>query len=236
MATLIVEIQRPEAIREVQRDLTPMGARLVKPYSNISAFMETSIWLFDGPPGLPLAEVAEARGVIYLEPDEEHILVNCGSALKHFGPFGTKYLGLGPEVSGSRSTVPAIMDMIGAPQAQERSHGGAGIVVLVVDSGVDGSRIPKGQQAGGWTDDPSGQEWQDDVGHGTMVALMALAVAPNANIFSVRTKPGPHGGVMKESVLSAIDALLPIAQQNPDLKLVMNNSWGTHGCEGKPYW
>jgi hypothetical protein len=69
-----------------------------------------------------------------------------------------------------------------------------------------------------------------------MVGLIALTVAPNAKLFSVKMKAGPNGGLMKESVLSAVNDLIPLIEANPDLKLVMNNSWGTAGCSSNPYW
>lgn len=238
MASLLVELD-PSLLTSIVQSLTRLEIRAVKPYPNLSAFLNTNIWLFDAPVGLPIPQLAGIRGVRYAEPDEEHIYINCGlqtHSITGIGPLGTRFLSLGTQASGLQSSLPDIMTQIGVPQALARSSGGEGVVILIVDSGVSGTRVPPGQRAGGWTDDPSGDPWQDNAGHGSMVAEIALAVAPNAKIFSVRLKPGPNGGLMKESVMSAVDALIPLIQANPDMKLVMNNSWGTYGCSGEPYW
>ena len=108
----------------------------------------------------------------------------------------------------------------------------------MVDTGINGNRIPDALKAGGWTDDPGGDPWSDEVGHGTFCALIAHAVAPEAGIFSVKLRPGPNGGLMKESVLTAIDALVPFAAENPDIPIIMSNSWGTPACmeSAEAYW
>ena len=236
MATLLVEMKPDAPVGQVEAGLLRAGARLVKPYSNISRFMGTNLWLFDSPPGTPLTALARLPGVDYLEPDEEHIYVAPENGAQPFGPFGTPFLSLGTPVGAGASTLPAIAQMVGADRALTRSRGGEGVVILVVDSGIDGDRVPASQRAGGWTDDPDGDPWTDRTGHGTLVGLIALGVAPNAKLFSVKMKAGPNGGLMKESVMSAINDLIPMVEQNPDLKLVMNNSWGTGGCGSQPYW
>jgi subtilisin family serine protease len=236
MATLLVEMKPGVPVRQVEAGLLRAEARLVKPYSNISRFMGTSLWLFDSPLGTPLTSLARAPGVDYLEPDEEHIYVLPGNGVQPLGPFGTRFLSLGAPADPHASTLPSIIQMIGADPALTRSRGGEGVIILVVDSGIDGNRVPASQRAGGWTDDPDGNPWTDRTGHGTMVGLIALATAPNAKLFSVKMKAGPNGGLMKESVMSAIDDLIPLIEANPDLKLVMNNSWGTEGCGSNPYW
>ena len=223
-------------VGQVEASLARSGARLVKPYSNISRFMGTALWLFDSPVGTPLAALASLPGVDYLEPDEEHIYVVGGNGAQPLGPFGTPFLSLGAPVDAGASSLPVITQMIGADRALARSRGGEGVTILIVDSGIDGDRVPESRRAGGWTDDPDQDPWTDRTGHGTLVGLIALAVAPNAKLFSVKMKAGPNGGLMKESVMSAINDLIPMVEQNPDLKLVMNNSWGTGGCGSQPYW
>lgn len=238
MASLLVELD-PTLLTSVAQRFALLGIRVVKPYPNLSAFMNTHIWLFDAPVSFPIPQLAMIPGVKYAEPDEEHIYVNCGlqnHSITGIGPLGTRFLSLGPDAGAHQSALPEILAQIGVPQALDRSSGGEGVVILIVDSGVNGSRVPVGKRAGGWTDDPSGDPWSDESGHGTMTSLIALAVAPNAKIFSVRLKPGPNGGLMKESVMSAVDALIPLIQANPDMKLVMNNSWGNSGCRGESYW
>jgi subtilisin family serine protease len=129
------------------------------------------------------------------------------------------------------------MEMTGADRALERSSlGGAGVVLLVVDSGVDRSVVSAGQQLGGWTDDPDGDPWTDRLGHGSMVARLGSICCPEAKIFSVKARASPDDGILIESVLSAVDDLLPLIQENRDLLWVMNNSWGVTYCEMDPDW
>jgi subtilisin family serine protease len=129
------------------------------------------------------------------------------------------------------------MEMTGAQRALERSsRGGAGVILLVVDSGVDRSAVAPDRQVGGWTDDPDGDPWTDRTGHGSMVARLASACCPESGIFSVKARSSPDGGILIESVLSAVDDLLPLIQANRDHLWVMNNSWGYVGCEMDPSW
>lgn len=218
MASLFLELDR--SLELVTKRLRPFQVRPVKPYLHLSAFLKTTIWLFDAPIGLPIQQLAGISGVKYAEPDEEHVYTIHSTQ----------------RVASGSTSLPEILNQIGATRAISRSSGGDGVVILVVDSGVNGARLSPESRAGGWTDHSSGDPWKDDVGHGTMVALIALAVAPNAKIFSVRIKPGPNGGLMKESIMTAVDSLIPLIQANPDLRLVMNNSWGTAGCATERYW
>lgn len=232
MATLLVEFVAPDLVERATRQLQDRGARPVKRYPNVSRFMESEIWLFDAPVGTPIPPLATIPGVKYAEPDEEHIYVQRVPQL----PFGTPLLSLGAPVSARQNSLDQIGDMIGLPQALERTNGGEGVIILIVDSGVDRSVVPQAQQAGGWTDSPEGDPWTDEFGHGSMCARIALHVAPRAGILSVKVASGPNGGVMKESVISAINDLLPVVDANPGIQLVMNNSWGTMGCLPNPYW
>lgn len=210
----------------VERSLAPFGARLVKTYPNVGALLGTQLAVFDAPPGAPLAPMTLVPGVTRLEAAGPAI-TNYGSTLQPLGgPAGPEH-----------SSLPAIMDMTGADRALARSsRGGAGVVLLVVDSGVDRPVISSERQAGGWTDDPGGDPWTDRTGHGSMVARLASACCPNSKIFSVKARASPDGGILIESVLSAVDDLLPLMQANRDLLWVMNNSWGNTTCQMDPYW
>lgn len=219
MASLFIELQLGSQAAVAER-LRMLNVHFVRAYPHISTFLGTQVLLFDAPVGLPIPQLTAIPGIQYAEPDEEHIYVDINMR--------------GSTLTSYPSSLPVIMDQIGATRAQARSSGGAGSVILIVDSGIDGRRVAPDRRAGGWTDHPSGDPWQDDFGHGTMVALTALAVAPNARVFSVRIKPGPGGGIMKESVMSAIDSLIPMI--TPSMQLAMNNSWGTSGCGEDDYW
>lgn len=212
----------------VERELVPFGARLVKSYPNLSTLLRTNLALFEVPSDTPVAPIAAVlRGrVRYLE-----------LATSAITSYGAKLQALGEEAGPQRSSLPDIMEMTGADRALARSsRGGAGVVLLVVDSGVDRSAVSAGQQVGGWTDDPDGDPWTDRTGHGGMVARLASACCPNSGIFSVKARASSDGGILVESVLSAVDDLLPLIQQNRDYLWVMNNSWGVDGCQMDPTW
>jgi len=244
VASLFVQIQ-PGLVERALGTLNSKEIYPVKRYDNLSALMGYDVWLFSAPASTPIRPLAATTpGVVYMEPDEEHnyaddVISPDQGYWREVAPFGTEKMALGQALGweyGYLSALPDIMDMIGAPLAHRRGILGHGVVVLVVDGGVDGARIPDKNKFGGWTDADDGDPWVDDFGHGTMVALIVLAVAPEASIYSVRLRPGPNGGIMKESVLSALDAFIPVVQADPGLLVVMNNSWGTPGCIGEAYW
>ena len=226
MPTLFVENTIGASLADIERRLAPFGARLVKTYPNLSALLHTELTLFEVPTGTPIAPMAMVQGVIHLEAAGPAI-TNYGITLQLLGgPAGQEY-----------SSLPAIMAMTGADRALARSsRGGAGVVLLVVDSGVDRSVVPSQRQAGGWTDDPNGDPWVDRTGHGSMVARLATACCPESKIFSVKCRASPDGGIEIESVLSAVEDLLPLIQANRDHLWVMNNSWGYVGCQMDPRW
>ena len=226
MTTLIIESAPGTSLTAVERGLAVYGAHLVKPYPNLGLLLQTQLALFEVPAGTPLAPMAAAPGVIHLE-----------STLPAITHYGITLRDLGGDARAENSSLPAIMTMTGADRALARSsRGGAGVVLLIVDSGVDRSTVSPGRQAGGWTDDPDGDPWTDRTGHGSMVARLASACCPESKIFSVKAKASPDGDLQIESVLSAVDDLLPLIQQNPDHLWLMNNSWGYTGCEMDPRW
>jgi len=128
------------------------------------------------------------------------------------------------------------LEAIQTPEAWSYNRG-EGATIMVVDSGIDGKRVPAQKRAGGWVDPAvkGGNPWKDDYGHGTMVALMATAnrrdngfdgVAPEAKLFSMKPKLGPSGGILGSSVLKGLDHVLGL-NLGP---LVINHSWGVFGC------
>ena len=222
----MVESSARTSLAVVERDLAPFGAHLVKSYPNLGNLLGTQLALFEVPSATPIGPMAALPGIIRLEA--------AGPTLTSYG---ITLQPLGGDAGPERSSLPAIMEMTGAAMACEHSsRGGAGVVLLVVDSGVDRSAVAPGRQVGGWTDDPDGDPWIDRTGHGGMVARLASACSPQSGIFSVKARASPDGGLLIESVLAAVDDLLPMIQENRDLRWVMNNSWGSVECQMDLYW
>lgn len=105
------------------------------------------------------------------------------------------------DVFASIATQPALA-LIGAPTAHGRGYDGTGVVVAVIDTGVVASspalagRLVAGYDfvegdtnpadvANGVDEDKDGL-FDEGVGHGTFVASLVLAVAPNAMIMPLR--------------------------------------------------
>ena len=238
MADIFVEL-RPGA--RAMAHLQALGAEPLFHYANISALMGTEIWSYTVQAGVPLRPFLSVPGVIYVEPNEEHsyadvIFERRPLRWRDTEPFGTKFIALptvqGPEAS-QRSTLSQILALAGFGPAWEWSTG-QGAVIVVGDSGIDGSRIPPEKRAGGWAGLPGDDPWTDEFGHGTGSALTALAAAPGAKIFSAKFPTGPEGGMTKTSVMGAVDALIPLVLENPDVPFIMNSSWASD-CVRAPY-
>lgn len=138
----------------------------------------------------------------------------------------------GPEADAAGSGGPSlddVLDVVRAPEAWERSRG-RGVVIAVVDSGVNGAfaEFPMSKRKGQWS--PIGENaWEDDKGHGTMCACIATAtradggefdgVAPDAGLISCQT-------YKYDSEFATIyDYLGDFAAEN-DVPVVASNSFG----------
>jgi serine protease AprX len=134
------------------------------------------------------------------------------------------------ELSSSELDGPSlddVLDTIRAP-AVHVTNRGAGALIAVVDTGVNGSHAEFDERESGWA--PIGEDpWEDPHGHGTMVACIAAAsraaggrfggVAPEARLYPCRT-------TFTDSELTTLyDHLVEIAgsEQRP---IVVCNSWG----------
>lgn len=176
---------------------------------------------------LGLANVSVARQS-YVAP-----VANLNLAQKLFGATG---LSLGNVSSGEAfdqaGGLDAILDTIGARDAW-RYNQGEHVTIAVIDSGIDGSVIPEANRAGGYA--PGGDPWSDQVGHGSMVGRIALAVAPKAKLLSIKPQPDDSGLLSSGNIFLAADWLLAWAleqrRDHPESHIVVNNSWGVLSCQ-----
>jgi len=124
------------------------------------------------------------------------------------------------------ATLNDVLQQIKARDAWRISQG-AGVVIAIIDTGIEGSRpeFPPARRAGEWH--AFGEDaWTDDDGHGTMCATIATAntaeftgVAPNARIISCKVN-------YRDSQLAlAYDYLTDLAEGG--MTIVASNSWGT---------
>jgi len=63
-----------------------------------------------------------------------------------------------------------------------------------------------------------------------------MQMAPEAKLFSAKMPLfiDTEGGILKQWVMVALEALIPLVIANPDLRFVMNNSWAS-GCLREDY-
>ena len=115
------------------------------------------------------------------------------------------------------------LDNIHAAQAQEISRG-AGILVAVLDSGVDTDhpalsghlRLDLGRNFG----DPSDPgDIEDGIGHGTTMAGLILQVAPDAKIIPLKINKGSSHTFTNRALLDALGYLHQLVGQYPQLRV-----------------
>ena len=226
------------------RSLQGKGVRFLYEMPNIGALFNRLAWVASIPPNTTSASLMAVDGLASVEDDVEHPLSaprpfqrlrdlsarmlsqvlspfpsDVTDVARQF-PLGAEGLISGRPVDKQRfldmGDVRHILDQVQAPQAW-RSNKGESAIIVVVDTGVQGELVPAWQKAGGWTDIPKGDPWVDDIGHGSLVAMLAASdpdtngysgVAPKAKIFSLKPRPGPRGGITASSVLLGFDFLL----------------------------
>jgi len=200
--------------------------------------------VFYGPrAAFPVARENTTPGIEELEPAElmEVIRPIPVKDLHADLPLGAPSLSLGPEVPASAlegGTFEQIMEFTQARTAREMVSG-EGSVIVFIDSGIDGSRIPLSRRAGGFSDSPDSDPWVDDYGHGTMVALTAAGdkatsgvdgVDPGAKLFSIKLSGNRKKAIPTASILKGMDQALQVANET-GRRVILNNSWGLYGCK-----
>src|SRR6266513_1226029 len=101
---------------------------------------------------------------------------------------------------------------------------GRGVHVAVVDTGIDGSRIPV---AGGWAPRPGYAPGSSSPDHGTMVAYDVRIAAPDAQIFDyalLTSQAGTWAAFLSDAI-AAFAVLVDRVHAAPG-RWVVNNSWG----------
>lgn len=187
-----------------------------------------------------------------IESDVDHELdQQLSTFVQHYGaeivedirydleqPGSSFALPVGPEVPESAS-LDDVLDLIHAREAWNTTRG-AGAVVAIVDTGVNGARpeFPAAKRLGQWAI-PGEDPWVDYQGHGTMCACIAAGttadqgefdgVAPDAGLISCRTK------FYDSELVTIYDYLTDFATDHTDLRIVASNSFGTQtGTAPKP--
>jgi serine protease AprX len=161
------------------------------------------------------------------------------------GPFRPAFVPPGATVGPMLGVAPAapvvglneVLEQIRAPQAWQTSRG-AGVIVVIVDTGICGSLLEFPAAKRSPIDLPtaySGQHWNDTKGHGSMCGAIAAGtraaggkfdgVAPDATVLSARTT------LMSTDIFRIYDELVDRKQkgQLPG-PVVISNSYGMYTC------
>src|SRR6184192_1905633 len=113
---------------------------------------------------------------------------------------------------------------LGVPTLRRAGLTGRGVNVAVVDTGIDGSRIPV---AGGWAPTPGYVPGSSRPNHGTMVAYDMRIAAPDALILDyalLRSQGGTWAAFLSDGIAAFAD-LMQRMSTAPG-RWVVNNSWG----------
>jgi hypothetical protein len=166
--------------------------------------------------------------------------IRLGSAL-HWGP--------GRGEGGHFGDLAAARRLIHADALDAEGLDGDGVKVVVVDQGIDASRLPDGTNfMGGWWKPgwpdarPPGQAEKDNR-HGTMIARSVLAMAPKAMIFDCPLIPARILGNLPAFLSDAFGAITRMALDiallgliRPDLykgRWVFVNAWSIYDPRGE---
>ena len=123
--------------------------------------------------------------------------------------------------SSKKGTLDDVAECIGAKQLWEKGYKGEGIIIGIVDGGVDKNLISN--VIGGCnTDWGTNIQWG---GHGNMTSTDALGIAPNAKIYDLRIAPGTTQANISNAIAAYNWALQLNANERPH---ILSNSWGIY--------
>src|SRR6266576_4938992 len=126
--------------------------------------------------------------------------------------------------SAAVGTADDVAHRLGVPALRALGLTGKGVHVAVVDTGIDGSRIPV---AGGWAPGSGYVPGSAKPDHGTMVAYDVRIAAPEAKIYDyalLRSEAGAWAAFLSDAIAAFAD-LIEQVNANPG-RWVVNNSWG----------
>src|SRR5437867_290475 len=126
--------------------------------------------------------------------------------------------------SGAIGTAEDVARWVGVSALRAHGLTGKGVHVAVVDTGIDGSRIPV---AGGWAPGSDYVPGSAKPDHGTMVAYDVRIAAPEAKIYDyalLRTEAGTWAAFLSDAIAAFAD-LIEQVNANPG-RWVVNNSRG----------
>jgi len=116
------------------------------------------------------------------------------------------------------------LEAMNVPAAWEISRG-AGVMVALLDSGVDSDHPALAGHLAlelarnfGDPDDPENIE--DGIGHGTAMAGLILQVAPEATIIPLKINSGSSASFTNEALISALDYVLQLQERYPRIRVV----------------
>lgn len=252
MPSFIVETA-PQNRTQVHQQLSQVGASEAVYLEHISRILLRDIWVLSGD-ALSFGSASRLVGAARVELDQEYVFfvnqaLNEARETRHEPlpgrvqdfPLGAQGMNFGRPIGGAefltRGGLGPILDRIGVPAAWATTRGD-GATIVIMDSGVDGRLVMATKRAGSWTDGTQ-DPWQDQFGHGTMMALMAAGsggsngfagAAPQAKIFSMRPAAGPNGGILKSGILKGYEHIIALIENGEMGPTVILNGWGIYGC------
>lgn len=117
-----------------------------------------------------------------------------------------------------------VASKLGVPTLRKVGLTGRRVRVAVVDTGIDGSRVPV---SGGWAPSPGYQPGSTPPDHGTMCAYDVRIAAPEARIldYALLQSTGPTWTAFLSDGIAAFANLMDLLSRQPG-PLVVSNSWG----------